>query len=290
MLEIFRAKAWVILHWMRKVAALFGPLAEERVVFYQNHWYFPHLRHPRTYNEKICHRKFFKPVPGAEILADKYAVREFVAERGYPEILNEVLLITRNPEEIDFDQLPREFVVKATHGSGWIKLVRNKDETSREELVSQCSFWMGSLYGDQHREFHYNRIKPAIMIERFLVDSRHGIPADYRFLVFHGKCHFIEVDYGPPGGVRRTVYNRSWEPQPFRYQFPQGIVEDRPATLDRMLEIAEALGQGFDFIRVDLYSVDDSAIYFGEITLTPSAGFCRFQPSVKWDYLLGSLW
>jgi hypothetical protein len=290
MLEILRARAWVVLHWLRRVVALFGPVAEERIVFYQHHWYLPHLRRPRTFNEKICHRKLFKPVPGSEILADKYAVREFVAQRGYPEILIEVLLITRNPEEIDFASLPRQFVVKTTHASGWNMLVTNKDGISRDEIISKCNRWISSSYGDLHREFHYNRIEPAIVIEKYLVDNRHGIPIDYRFLVFHGKCHFIAVDYGLPGSVRRSMYNRNWEPQPFTLKFPQGVIEPRPAMLDKMLEIAEALAQDLDFVRVDLYAVNDSAIYFGEMTFTPSAGFCTFYPSVKWDYLLGSLW
>jgi hypothetical protein len=290
MLELLRARAWVILHWMRPVVALFGPVAEERLVFYQHHWYLPHLRHPRTFNEKICHRKLFKPLPGSELLADKYAVREFVAGRGYPEILNEVLLVTHNPDEIDLTSLPREFVVKATHGSGWNMLVANKDEISRDELMSQCNRWIMSSYGDVHREFHYNQIRPAIMIEKYLVDNRHGIPIDYRFLVFHGKCRFIVVDYDLTGSIRRTIYNRNWEPQPFRIKFTQGTIEPRPAKLDKMLEIAETLGQGFDFVRVDLYSVNDNAIYFGEMTLTPSAGYGRFLPPGKWDNWMGSLW
>ncbi len=290
MFEAWRHKPWPIPRGTRRLVALFGPEAEERLAFYRHHGYLPHLRHPRTFNEKICHRKLFRPVPGSAILADKYAVRAFVAERGYPEILNELLLVTQDPQEIDFATLPQAFVVKATHGAGWLRLVRNKDETSREELVAQCNRWLNTLYGNLYREFHYNQIKPAIVVERFLVDSRHGIPADYRFFVFHGKCHFIAVDYGADGAFTRTMYSPAWKPQPFSLKLPDGIVEPRPARLDKMLEIAEALAKGFDFMRVDLYSVDDSTIYFGEMTLTPSAGHGRVYPSVKWDFMLGSLW
>jgi hypothetical protein len=290
MLEALRAKVWVVLHWVRKVAALFGPVAEERVVFYQANWYFPHLRHPRTFNEKVCHRKLFRPAPMSEILADKYAVREYVSRRGYPEILNEILLLTDNPEEINFDKLPRQFAVKATHGSGWNILVRDKGNVSQREVIDQCRLWLAKSYGASHREFYYHKIKPAILIERFLSDGRRGVPLDYKFHMFHGKCRLIMVDYDRFSCHTRTIYNERWEPLPFRIKYPQGVVECRPATLESMLEISEVLARGMDFARIDLYSPGEGRIFFGEITLTPGAGFARFLPNPEWDHRLGSLW
>jgi len=274
-----------------RMIKLLGPVFMERLEFYSKLGYFPHLRHPRTYNEKICHRKLFNPVPQAAILADKVAVRKYVAECGYPEILNKILLVTKHPEEIDFSVLPQRFVVKATHGSGWNILVRNKEEIVPDDIVGQCKIWMKSIYGEEFREHHYRDIPPAIIIEEFLFDTKYEIPLDYKFHVFHGKCQYIQVDYGRFSEHAQTIYDMNWEPQEFTFIYPRKIINTkRPATLGRMIEIAEALSGEFDYCRVDLYSMNDSDIYFGEMTLTPWAGYARFYPAMEGDSLMGLLW
>jgi hypothetical protein len=207
------------------IGRLVGPVVEERLAFWGQNGYLPHLRHPRTFNEKICNRKLFNPVPQAAMLADKLAVRRFVAERGYPDILNEILLVTKNPEEIDFSKLPERFVVKATHGSGWNIIVKDKQKIVPEEIVGRCKIWMNINYGEWAREHHYQDIPPAIIVERFLFDEHYEVPLDYKLFVFHGKCHFIQVDYGRFAEHTRTIYDRNWEPQEFTFKYPRGIVE-----------------------------------------------------------------
>lgn len=274
-----------------QIGKLLGPIVEERLVFRRDVGYFPHLRHPRTFNEKICNRKLFRPLPQAAMLADKFAVRQYVAERGCESTLNNILLHTTDPDQIDFAKLPQRFVVKATHGSGWNIIVRNKDEVSPEEIIRTCRKWIGSVFGKQGHEYHYGEIPPAILIEEFLCDIRYDVPLDYKFFVFHGKCHYIQVDYNRFTGHSRTIYNRRWEAQEFSIKYLRKIVEaEKPATLERMLEIAEALAQGIDFCRVDLYSLNDRDVYFGEMTLTPEAGYARFSPTAEGDFLMGSLW
>ena len=281
---------WRIAPALPWIGRLLGPVVEERLAFWGQNGYLPHLRHPRTFNEKICNRKLFNPVPQAAMLADKLAVRKLVAERGFPDILNEILLVTKNPEEIDFSKLPERFVVKATHGSGWNIIVRNKQKIAPEEIVGKCQAWMRSTYGESLRERHYRDIPPAIIVEKFLFDEQYEVPLDYKFFVFHGKCHFIQVDFGRFTERTKTVYDRNWEMQEFTIKYPRKIVDTkRPATLDRMLEVAEALAHDLDFCRVDLYSVNDRNVYFGEMTLTPGAGLSRISP-VSADYLMGSLW
>ena len=274
-----------------RMIKLLGPVFMERLCFYEANGYFPHLRRPRTFTEKICNRKLFNPVPQASMLADKLAVRKFVAERGYEDILNEILLVTKHPEEIDFSKLPQRFVVKATHGSGWNIIVRNKEEIVREDMVGQCKLWMKSVFGESLREYQYRDIPPAIIIEKFLFDTQYEVPLDYKYHVFHGKCQFIQVEYGRFSEHTRTIYDRNWKPQEFTYAYPRKIVDlKRPATLGRMLEIAEALARDLDFCRVDLYSVNDRDVYFGEMTLTPDGGYGLLGLNAKGDYLMGSYW
>jgi len=264
---------------------------EERIVFQLKNGYFPHLSHPRSFNEKICNRKLFNPVPDGYRLADKYAVRKYVQALGLGEILNEVYVVTENPNDIDLAKLPAQFVIKATHGSGWNLIVRDKTRLSREDVVKQCNRWLTSVYGEATRESFYRNIHPAILVERFLDDGSHDIPPDYKFFVFHGRCEFIQVDYDRYNVHTRTIYDRDWKPQDFNIRYPLKTVNyEKPATLGWMLEISERLSRGVDFCRVDLYSIGDRKVYFGEITLTPAAGLGRFIPDPKGDFLMGSLW
>src|SRR5665213_1949880 len=241
-----------------KIGRFIGPLAEERYVFYRKHGYIPHLKHPRTFSEKICHRKLFRPALHSAMLADKFAVRAYVERCGLAEMLAKLLLVTNEPEKIDFDVLPNRFVIKATHGSGWNILVRDKSRIDKAAIVAQCRKWLGSAYGVSLKEHHYKDIPPAIIIEEFLTDQQHDVPLDYKFFVFHGKCHFIQVDYARFSEHTRTFYSPEWEPQDFTLMYPSTVIQERkPATLTRMIEVAETLAKDIDFCRVDLYSIND---------------------------------
>lgn len=281
---------WLFNYYARRIAGLFGPIAEECTHFYQVHGYFPHLKQPRTYSEKICHRKLLNAAPFSAVLADKVAVRSFVSERGYSRLLNEIFLVTEHPETIDFSALPQRFVIKATHASGWNIIVTDKNEANRRDIIEQCKTWLKTTYGSGCRERHYAGIKPQIIIEKYLHDETHDIPLDYKFFVFHGVCHFIQVDYGRFTEHTRTIYNTNWEPQNFCISYPSKIVETKPPTLNAMTKISEDLARDLDFARIDLYSVNNRQIYFGEITLTPGGGLEKFYPDPTGDYLMGALW
>lgn len=284
-----RDAKWIFNYYCRRIAGLIGPEAEHRVLFFQIHGYFPRFKNPRTFSEKVCHRKLFNPAPNSATLADKYAVREHVARRGHESILNEIYLVTSDPQDIDLSCLPDKFVVKATHGSGWNLFVSDKQQVQRDQIIEACQNWMGRVHGTGYMEKHYSDIEPRIIIEELLEDDQHGIPLDYKFFVFHGKCQFIQVDYGRFTEHTRTIYDRNWNPQKFSINYPMKKVEDRPRTFDAMMQIAEDLARGMDFARVDLYSVNDKDIYFGEITLTPGGGLEPFRPR-RGDFLMGAPW
>ncbi len=269
---------------------VFGVETERRIRFFRRHGYLLHLRHPRSFNEKVFHRKYLERLPEAAMLADKFAVREWVASKGHRAILNEIYQVARQAEEIDFDRLPSCFVLKATHGSGWNILVRDKSSVDLEAVRRKCQLWLQSKFGLKRDETHYDLIDPKIIVELYLIDGDTEVPPDYKFFVFHGKCHYIQVDSDRYIAHKRTFYNTRWEPQPFVLEYPRADCDQpRPATLEQMLQIAEDLGAGLDFCRVDLYSLNDCKVYFGEITLTPGAGTDRFRP-VSADFMLGKLW
>ncbi len=253
------------------------------------HGHFPHLIRPRTFNEWIARRKALDRRSILTRFTDKYAVRDYVAERVGAEVLTRLYWVTRDPADIPFDALPERFVVKPTHGSGWIRLVRDKSQLHREELVRQCTKWLASDYYKLRREWPYKNIVPRILVEEF-IDNGAGQPArDYKFYVFGGRVELIHVDAERFTEHQRSFFDRSWNELPVRLHYPPvtGGVRPPPHLCD-MIRAAELLGKGMDFVRVDLYDTERK-FYFGEITTTPVCGCGRFEPASV-DAHLGELW
>ncbi len=250
--------------------------------------YWPCFKNPRTFNEKIIHAKLFGNIRSADKLADKYAVREYVEEKVGAHILNKLYFIGECPDDIPFDTLPEKFVIKTTHGSGGIFIVKDKEQADYEKLRQNITNSLGQRFGYITNELWYLKIKPKIIIEELLEDNEHGIPFDYKFFCFHGKCHFVQVDLDRFSNHTRSFYSPDWILQDFALLFPQGRSVSKPENLADMIKIAEKLAADFDFVRIDLYSVNNE-VRFGEITFAPGAGWEPFNPANK-DLELGKLW
>lgn len=252
--------------------------------------YWPNIRSPRSYNEKIAHRQLFAPHRLAPLVADKWRVRQYVAERGLAHILNEVYFATDDPEKIPFDDLPDRFVIKANHGSAWNIVVTDKRALDQRRAVRQCRTWLGRKFGRWSRnyEMHYDSISPLILVERFVEDGGRVVPLDYKLYCFQGKARYVEV-VDRSASPTLTFYDREWQEMEFSMAYPKGKSVPRPAALGRMVEVAECLARGFDFVRVDLYVPDSTRILFGEITVNPSGALASFTPR-EWDFRLGELW
>jgi len=253
--------------------------------------YWAHIAEPRSFSEKVVHSKLYRPNVLAPFLADKIRVRQYVTDRLGDEILNELLWVGTDPQDIPFDRLPEEYVVKANHGAGLNIFVHSPDQEHRNEIKQQASSWMHMSYSQHTRSYEsqYDRIASKLLIEQMMVDSKYGVPLDQKFFCFHGEPLFIQVDIDRFGDHRRNIYDAKWQIAPFELHYRSGRDIPRPSRLIDMLEIARRLSSGIDFCRVDLYLLDDKDIRFGEITLYPGGGFERFFPR-KWDFELGKLW
>jgi len=252
--------------------------------------YWPDIRKPRSFNEKIAYRQLCAPHRLAPLVADKWRVRQYVAERGLAHILNEVYFVTDDPDKIPFDDLPDRFAIKANHGCSWNILVNDKTALNRQETIKLCRKWLSSKYSrtNVNDETHYDSITPLLLVEKFIGTGPVGVLLDYKFLCFHGKVHCIYV-VDKAGHSTLNCYNTRWEDLAIRYVHPIGKGVPRPAILPEMIDIAERLSRDFDFCRVDLYAPDDARVVFGEITLNPTGGVGRFVPG-EWDFRLGELW
>lgn len=255
--------------------------------------YIPRIKHPRSLNEKLLRRKMLEPVANAHVLADKWKVRDYVRERVGDAVLNEVYLVASAPGDIRFERLPTAFVVKMNNATKRNILVHDKKRVDAWGIRATLGSWLREPYGRDTEERWYMDIEPRILVERLLEDDGR-VPWDYCFHVFHGQTSYVETQidrFGIRGenATSSNWYDLNWEVQRIRQQSPNGPVTPPPANLDEMVEIANRLGEGLGYVRVDLYSIGGKQIVFGEITITPCAGRGRFDP-VEADFRLGTLW
>ncbi len=242
---------------------------------------------PTTFNEKIQWIKLYEKNPLMTQCADKYAVREFVEEKVGKGVLNELYGVYEDAEEIDFDLLPDSFVLKATHGSGWNIIIKEKKQFNVREVIKTLDKWMATNYHTRRREWAYKHIPPKIVAEKYIED-KNGLLLDYKFFCFNGTPSFIQVDIDRYKQHKRVFYNSKWERFDFEFQHPIYEQEVKPPdSLGEMVEIVKTLSSDFLFARIDLYDLDRRPV-FGEITFYPEAGFGKFKPE-EWDAKFGNL-
>ena len=250
------------------------------------HWYWLfkgrpcHLEAPRTMTEKIHWLKLYDSTPLKGRLADKFLVREWVADTVREEYLVPVLGVWDSPDEIDFASLPTSFVLKATHGSGWNILVPNKSALDEEWARGRLREWLGLRQAMKGGfELHYEYCEPRIVCERFRRDGTGGL-RDYKFMVFDGVVQFAFTVDRRAGLAMRGTYLPDWTRAPFEYTCEAVRAPDvpPPSGLETMLRLASRLGKGFACARVDFYQVR-GRVYFGEITFTDADGLSEFAPA-----------
>ena len=251
--------------------------------------YLPNVYRPRTFNEKIAHRKLFTNDLRFTKLSDKWGVREFVRQRIGEQYLIHVYDCVRDVSEIDLHSLPDSFVIKCTHDSGSTVIVRDKDTTDWGTVLRELRTRLNTKYGVRTNEYWYDRILPAVLLEEKLNDDVYDVPLDFKFFVFHGTVQVVQVIHRA-GRARQRFFTRTWHPLSVRRPSVEefGIIPE-PRQLRHMIEIAEVLGADFDFVRVDLYAPNDEYVKFGEMTFAPAAGRKRFIPHT-FDWELGSYW
>jgi hypothetical protein len=247
------------------------------------HW--PNLDEPHTFNELVQARKLKDRSPLLPLLADKVRVKDWVARRLGPEWVIPTLWHGR--ELPDRPHWPLPFVLKSSHASCQCAFVRTaRGDWSR--LRRKAERWLDHSYGAILDEWLYGKIEPQLLVEPFIGGGL-SLPTDYKVFVFAGRAEFVQVDTDREHAHKRAIFDRNWGRLPVRLHFP---IETRelcpPRSLPLMLEAAETLSRGFDFVRVDFYEVEGRPL-FGEMTFYPGSGLDRFQPAA-FDRLFGKHW
>lgn len=247
------------------------------------------LDHPQALNDKLQWLKIndFKPIYTK--FADKYAVREYIAQKVGEKYLVPLLGVWNEVDDIDFNSLPDQFVLKCTHDSGGVVICKDKSNFDKETAIKKLKHCYKRNYYLNTREPAYKDIEPRVIAEQFMVDETGWDLKDYKIFCFNGKPVYVEVDYNRSVKHMLNAYDLDWNFLEFCDSSPNNRDADipKPQRLDEMLEIAKVLSKDMTFLRVDMYSIYDK-IYCGELTLYPGSGFIQFNP-MKTDYELGKL-
>ncbi len=250
--------------------------------------YFPRIENPTTFNEKTIFMKLYYRQTPIDYFADKYKVREYVAQKIGEKFLVPLIKVYNNANEIDFEYLPKQFVLKVNHGSGWNIVVLDKEGIHEESIRHQLNHRLHINYYSFGREWQYKNIKPVILCEKLLVNKDGSPITDFKVFCFNGSAKYIQIDLDRFTNHRRQFYDRGWNLQPFTTLFPrENKPVAKPEHLTEILELAEKLAEGFMFVRVDFY-YDGSNIHFGELTLHHGGGCEPFIPS-EYDLALGKI-
>ena len=256
-----------------------------KVVFGRNiNW-----KNPTTYNEKLQWLKVYNKNPLYTKLVDKYEVRQYISERIGEEYLIPLLGVWNKVEDIDFDKLPNQFVLKCTHDSGSIVVCTDKNSLDIQKAKEKLSKGMKRNFYYNHREWPYKNVKPRIIAEQYMVDESGYELKDYKFFCFDGKTKalFVAKDRNKEDTeVKFDFFDEEFNRLPIKHGHENSDTPIlKPINYEEMRRLAEKLSVGFPHVRVDFYNINEK-IYFGELTFYHHSGFVPFEPS-EWDYVFG---
>lgn len=251
------------------------------LTYWWRHGRLPDLETPTLFTELVQLRKLHDRDMLLPILADKIRSKAIAAERiGADWVIPTLWHGSDLPER---PQWPKPFVVKSRHGCNQTAFVRTGAE-DWAAIRARARRWMQRDYGSWLDEWLYPHIPRGILVEPF-VGSGPELPIDYKCYVFGGRVEFVQVHLDRGGRHRWIVLDRAWKRVSAPTSDPDPV---RPTSLERMIEAAEELGRGLDFVRVDLYEIDGRPL-FGEMTFYPGSGLDPFDP-VSLDALMGAHW
>ena len=274
-----KAKNYLFVHSIS--AGLFNSWSDEKflkMMFKRSMGYEPDLDNPRTFNEKLQWLKLHDRKPLYTTLVDKYEVKKYVADKIGEEYVIPTLGVWDSVDEIDFDSLPEQFVLKCTHDSGGVIICRDKAKLDIAAAKKKLRKRLKVNFYYLGREWPYKNVKPRIIAEKYMENSEEGLH-DYKVWCFNGQVEYIQYITGRLSTTYEAFYSRDWEKLPFTYLNPPMDGEAaKPEKLDEIIQIAEELASGIPFVRVDFYVLETGNILFGEETFYPCGGLEKFHP------------
>lgn len=262
-----------------------------KCVYYLNVGKKLNLDNPKRFNEKIQWLKLYDRKPVYTTMVDKVLAKDYVASIIGEEYIIPTFATYDNPDQIDFDKLPNQFVLKCNHGCGDICICSDKTKINNEKIREALREGMKRDYYKIWREWPYKNVKHRIICEKYMVDESGYELKDYKFFCFNGKPEILYVasDRQLKGeDVKFDFFDMNFNHLPVKsaHQNSKRTLK-KPDSLEKMKEFATKLSAGIPHIRVDFYDVNGH-IYFGELTFSHMAGLVPFEPD-EWDYKFGEL-
>lgn len=256
-------------------------------IFYRKFWYNLNLKNPKTFNEKIQRLKLYDHNPKYPLLVDKYLVKDIIAKEIWEEYIIPTLWVRDKFDDIDFDKLPNQFVLKCNHDSWSVIIVKDKNKFDKQWAKKKLNKALKTKFSDLLKEWSYKNIKPKIIAEKYMEDKQTWELQDYKFMCFNWKvkCTFVCSERFK-WWLKVTFFDRDWNVMPFERHYPKSSKKiEKPKNYEKMIKISEKLSKGIPFVRIDLYEINWK-IYFWEFTTYPWSGFEEFTPC-EWDLKLG---
>lgn len=248
------------------------------------------LNNPVTFNEKLQWLKLNDRKDIYTTMVDKYEAKKYVANIIGDEYIIPTIGIYNSFDEIDFSELPNQFVMKCTHDSGGLVICKDKNNLDINKARKKINKSLKNNYYYDGREWPYKNVKPRIIIEKYMEDRKTRELRDYKLFCFDGKVKFFKIDFDRQKYHRANYYDTNGILLRFGEEICPPDFEktlDMPINLNKMISFSQKLSFEIPFIRVDFYEVNGK-IYFGELTFYPASGFGKFTPE-EWDKKLGDM-
>ena len=249
------------------------------------------LDNPQTFNEKLQWLKIHDRKPIYTTMADKYVVKKYVADKIGGEYIIPTLGVWESFEDINFDILPNQFVLKCTHDSGGIIIVKDKnnfDKKSARKLLERNLIRNFYYCG---REWPYKNVPPRIIAEKYMEDSQDKELRDYKFYCFDGKVHalLLVTNRHGKGKMYFDYFDSEFSHLNLTNHWHSNapVTPRKPYSFDTMIELAKILSTGIPHVRVDFYEMN-GRVYFGEMTFYNNSGFLKIHPD-DWEIEWGNL-
>ena len=248
-----------------------------------------HLSNPKSFNEKINWLKIYDRKQIYSDMVDKAKAKEYVASIIGKDYIIPTLGEWSNPDQINWDDLPNQFVLKCTHDSGGLVICHDKNKLNKKTAIKKISKCLMRNYYWSGREWPYKHVEKKIIAEKFMTQEDGSGLRDYKFYCFNGEPKFLYISEGMENHstAKISFLTLDWKFAPFHRSdyAPFSILPDKPSEFDEMVEIAKKLSQNIPFLRVDLYQINER-IYFSELTFSPCSGMMPFMP-IDWDRKIG---
>ena len=274
----------------RKLSRLIPDRIYLQIVYFKHFRKFINFNNPKNFNEKIQYLKLKYRSNELTEMADKYKVKQYVSKLIGNEYVIPTLGVWSTTEEINFNELPKKFVLKCNNDSGGVVICKDKQALNIEETkkflnsrLNNNGFWYG-------REWPYKNIKPCIIAEKYMENNGQNELIDYKFFCFNGQPKVVLVcsERFASNNMCKTYFDENWNLLNIMEANHRIDKEQKkPQSFEKMKTISQKLAKGMPFVRIDFYEIEGS-LYFGEITFFPASGLEKFKPE-KWNNIFGDM-